>query len=134
MLVVAVVPPWPKPPEDPSITSGVSGFMLSINFSIGRVGGAGAGVLAAVLASGVFIGMPELGGMNLAGNFSDGNGSPAGMGATISGVTITMSSVLALVFCIDWKNLPKIGMSPRKGIFMKVSDSVLSSSPPMTKL
>ena len=70
--------------------------MLSINFSTGIVGGAGAGVLAAVLASGVFIGMPELGGRNLAGNFSVGNGSPAGMGATISGVTITINSVFDL--------------------------------------
>src|ERR1035437_1125464 len=103
--------------------------MLSTSFSTGMVGGAGFGVLAAVLASGVFMGMPELGGRNLAGSFRSGRGAPAGMGATISGVTITISSVFALLFCIDWKNLPRIGISPRKGIFEKVSDSVLSSRP-----
>jgi hypothetical protein len=88
-------------PTLPSVESLVSGFMLSINFSTDMTGGAGAGVLAAVLASGVFIGMPELAGRNFAGNFSAGKGSPAGMGATISGVTITINSVFALIFCID---------------------------------
>ena len=115
----------------PSITSGFSGFMLSTSFSTGMVVG-GAAVFG-VLASGLFIGMPVLGGRNLSGNFSSG-GVPAGMGATISGVTMTISSVLVLVLCIDWKNLPRIGMSPRNGIFWKVSVSLLSSSPPMTKL
>jgi hypothetical protein len=67
----------PKEPEAPSTTRGLSGFMLSINFSMGMVGGAGAGVLAAVLASGVFMGMPELGGRNLPGSFSEGTESAA---------------------------------------------------------
>ena len=98
------------------------------------MGGAGAGVLAAVLASGVFIGIFELGDRNFCGKFSVGKGTPAGMGATISGVTITISSVFALFLWIDWKNLPRTGMSPRKGILLKVSDSVLSSRPPMMKL
>ena len=35
---------------------------------------------------------------------------------------------------LNWKNLPRIGMSPRKGILSKVSVSRLSSKPPMTKL
>lgn len=91
----------PKPPVPPSITNGGSAFMLSINFSTGMVGGVGGGVLAAVLASGVFIGTPELGGRNFAGYFKSGAGVPAGMGATISGVTITSSSVFDLSFCID---------------------------------
>ena len=108
MLLLVVVDEAPAAPMLPSTASGVSGFMLSISFSTGMVGGAGFGVLAAVLASGVFMGTPELGGKNFAGNFSSGRGAPAGMGATISGVTITISSVLALVFCIDWKNLPRI--------------------------
>ena len=59
---------------------------------------------------------------------------PAGTGATISGVTITMSSVLFFVRCIDWKSLPKMGMSPRNGIFSNVSFSVLSRRPPIAKL
>ena len=76
MLVVVDEPP-PKPVDSPWTMSGVSGFMLSINLSTGMVGGAEAGVLAAVLASGVFMGMPEFGGRNFVGNFSAGKGSPA---------------------------------------------------------
>ena len=83
---------------------------------------------------GVVIGMPEFDGRNLSGYFSAGRGSPAGMGSTISGVTITMSSVLFLVTEIDWKNLPRIGTSPMNGIFGKFLVSRLSSSPPMAKL
>jgi hypothetical protein len=67
----------PKFPVSPWTMSGVSGFMLSINLSTGMVGGAEAGVLAAVLASGVFMGMPELGGRNFVGYFSAGKGSAA---------------------------------------------------------
>ena len=91
--------------------------MLSISCCTGMLGGAGAIVLPAVFASGVFIGIPVLGGRNFVGYFSSGKGAPAGMGATISGVTITISSVLVRVFCIDWKSLPRIGISPRNGIF-----------------
>ena len=76
MLVVVDDAP-PKVPVSPWTSSGVSGFMLSINFSTGMVGGAGAGVLAAVLASGLFMGMPEFGGRNFVGNFNAGKGSPA---------------------------------------------------------
>ncbi len=47
------------------------------------------------------------------------------MGATISGVTRTISSVLVLLFAMDWKSLPRIGMSPMNGIFSKVSVSVV---------
>jgi len=97
----------------PSPVSCVPGFMLSTSFSTGIVSGAGAGVLAAVLASGVFMGMPELGGKNLPGNFNSGNGAPAGMGATISGVTITINSVFALVFVLDWKNFPRTEISQK---------------------
>ena len=39
------------------------------------------------------------------------------MGFTITGVTITMSSVFVFVFEIDRKNLPRIGTSPINGIF-----------------
>ena len=92
-------PPKVAVPE--SITNGVSGFMLSISRSTGMLGGAGAIVLAGVYASGVFIGIEELGGRNFVGKFSSGNGAPAWIGETISGVTITMSSVLVRVFCID---------------------------------
>ena len=62
----------------PLSTSGVSGFMLSFNFSIVMVCGGGGRVLAAFLASGVFIGMPELGGRNFAGNLSCGSGFASG--------------------------------------------------------
>jgi hypothetical protein len=75
LVVVADEPP--KEDDSPWTTSCGSAFMLSINFSTGMVGGAGAGVLAAVLASGVFMGMPEFGGRNFVGNFSAGKGSPA---------------------------------------------------------
>src|ERR1017187_9590903 len=101
---------------------------------MGMVGVGAAGVLAAVLASGVFMGMPELVGRSFVGNFNSGTGAPAGMGDTISGVTMTINSVFVLFFCIDWKNLPRIGMSPRNGIFSKVSVSVLSSNPARMKL
>lgn len=42
----------PKPPVEPSITNGGSGFILSMSVSTGMDDGGGAGVLAAVLASG----------------------------------------------------------------------------------
>jgi hypothetical protein len=51
-VFVELVEGAPKPPVLLSITSGVSGFMLSINFSMGTACGGGAGVLADVLASG----------------------------------------------------------------------------------
>ena len=72
----------------------------------------------------------ELAGRNGVGKCSEGGAVPAGIGATISGVTITINSVLFFVRVIDWKNLPRIGMSPRNGIFSKLSVSVLSSRPP----
>ena len=52
MELVVLVEAAPNPPLLLSITSGLSGLMLSINFSIGRVWGGGAGVLADVLVSG----------------------------------------------------------------------------------
>ena len=108
----------PNAPEDvPSMTSAFSGFMLSMSFSTGMVAGGGVGVVPAGFASGVFMGMPELDGRKAAGYFGRGKGAPTGMGATISGVTITMSSVFVLFFEIDWKNLPRIGIFPRNGIF-----------------
>lgn len=99
------------------MTSGFSGCMLSMSFSTGMLAGGLAGVEPAGFVSGVFMGMPELDGRNSAGYLSRGKGAPTGMGATISGVTITMSSVFVLFFEIDWKNLPRIGMFPRNGIF-----------------
>ena len=74
---VATLEVPPKLPLAPDTTSGVSGFILSISLSTGMVSGAGAGVLAAVLPSGLFMGMPVLGGRNLVGNFSSGKGAPA---------------------------------------------------------
>ena len=84
-----------------SITSGGSGFSVSISCSTGMLAGAGAIVFAAVFASGVFIGMLLFGGRNFVGYFSCGNAEPAGIGTTISGVTITINSVLVRVFCMD---------------------------------
>lgn len=52
MVFVVLVEEAPKPPLLLSITSGLSGLMLSINLSIGTVCGGAAGVLADVLASG----------------------------------------------------------------------------------
>jgi hypothetical protein len=52
LVFVVLAEGAPKPPVLLSITSGISGFMLSISFSIGTVCGGGAGVLADVLASG----------------------------------------------------------------------------------
>ena len=60
-----------------------------------------AGVLAAVLASGVFIGILEFGGRNLDGYFRAGVAAPAASGATISGVTSTISSVLVRFVAFD---------------------------------
>jgi hypothetical protein len=68
---------------------------------MGIVAGAGGSELADVLASGVFIGMPELGGRNFTGYFKSGVGEPASMGATISGVTTTINSVLVLFLDSD---------------------------------
>lgn len=67
MLTVVSADAAPKPSFALSITNGVSGFILSINFSTGNVAGGGTGVLSAVLASGLFMGMPELAGKNLSG-------------------------------------------------------------------
>ena len=101
-----------------SMFKGCSGCMLSISFSTGIVG---ADVLAAVAgSSGVVIGIPELEGRNFSGYLITGSGAAAGMGFTSSGVTITISSVLLLVLEMDWKNLPRMGTSPMKGIFERV--------------
>ena len=62
--------PAPKPPPEPSITNGGPGFMLSSSFSTGIAAGEGAGVFSGVLASGVFIAIPVLGGKNLPGYFN----------------------------------------------------------------
>src|SRR6185437_13057427 len=63
-----VPPPCRPPPIDCVLTpeSGVSGFMLSMSFSIGIVAGAAGSVLAAVLASGVLT-VLEAGVMNCSG-------------------------------------------------------------------
>ena len=47
---------------------------------------------------------------------------------------MTINSVLVLFFDFEWKNFPKIGTSPMKGILLKVSVSRLSSRPPIAKL
>src|SRR5277367_4982978 len=101
------VPDMPNPPVAPSITSAFSGFMLSTSVSTGTLVGVGGGVFSDVLASGVFIGMLELGGRKATGYFSSGRAWPAGIGATISGVTITINSVSFLLRVIDWKSLPR---------------------------
>jgi len=54
-------------------------------------------VLAGVLASGVFMAMPEFVGRKGCGYFNSGSAEPGSIGATISGVTITISSVSVLV-------------------------------------
>src|ERR1035441_5741211 len=92
-----LIPPDAEPnPAEPSINRGASGFILLISVSMGMVAGGGACVLAAVLASGVFMVMAELGGRNFTGYFNSGRGAPASIGATISGVTVTSSSVFVL--------------------------------------
>ena len=111
--------PAPNPPDSPWMTKGASGFMLSISFSTGMVGGGVGRVLAGVLPSGVCIAMPVFEGRNGSGYFNSGSADPAPIGVTICGVTMTISSVLLLVRCMDLKKLPRIGMSPRKGIFEK---------------
>ncbi len=78
-----------------SMTNGCSGCMLWINCSTGIVAGCGVPDCA---VSGLLIGIPELEVKNLSGNLSEGTGAPTGMGSTNSGVTMTISSVLALVF------------------------------------
>jgi len=106
---------------------------LSISFSTGMVGGARAGVFPAVLESGL--------------SWDAGVGRQGtSPGASVSAKTLRPEWShdlwrhnhdqlgVRLVRCIDWKNFPRIGMSPRKGIFWKASCSVLSSRPPMTKL
>src|SRR6202041_2791723 len=103
--------PEPNEPDSPWITRGASGFMLSISFSTGMVAGGTGGVLAGVLASGVCIAMPVLGGRNGSGYFNSGSADPAPIGETICGVTMTIRSVLLLVRCMDLKKLPRIGMS-----------------------
>lgn len=81
--------------------SGCSGCMLWISFSTGIDGGL-SGISAPVTSlPGVVIGMLEFVGRNLSGYLGPGTVWPAGTGATISGVTITISSVLLRVFEID---------------------------------
>jgi hypothetical protein len=46
------------------MTSGFSGFMLSISVSTGTAGAGGGNVLSAVFSSGWCMGIFELGGMN----------------------------------------------------------------------
>jgi len=75
--------------------------MLSTIFSTGIDAGAAPGVLAAVLTSGVFIGILEFCGKNLAGYFRAGTAALAAIGATISGVTSTISSVLVRFVAFD---------------------------------
>ncbi len=89
--------------------------MLSISCSTGIV--SGANFWSAEPSSGVCMGVLEFGGKNPCGYFGKAISVPAATGETISGVTITMSSELFLVRDIVWKNFPRIGMSPRKGIF-----------------
>jgi len=84
----------PKEPDDePSIMSGVSGSMLCRYCSTGMAAGGWTGVAPADFVSGVFIGIPEFEGRNFSGNFGRGTGPPVGIGATISGVTMTISSL-----------------------------------------
>ena len=113
------LPPEPNEPDAPSMTKGASGLILSISFSTGMVGGGVGKVFAGVLPSGVCIAIPELEGRKAVGYFNSGSADPAPIGVTICGVTMTISSVLLLVCCMDLKKLPRIGMSPRKGIFEK---------------
>ena len=81
-----------------SITSCCSGCMLWISFSTGIVaGGVAEGVAAVPSAPGVVIGIPELDGRNFYMYLISGRGAPAGIGFTISGVTITINSVFAFV-------------------------------------
>jgi hypothetical protein len=76
--------------------------MLSISLSTGRDAGASVeGLATAVFACGAVPGGPEVGARNGSGKFISGNGAPAGIGFTISGVTITISSVFVLLVAID---------------------------------
>ena len=67
--VVVVEEAVPKPPRAPSMTSGVSGFMLSISFSTGMTARAVgiAADAAAVLVTGVCIAPAVLVGRNFSG-------------------------------------------------------------------
>jgi hypothetical protein len=47
------------------------------------------------------MGMPDAEGKNVSGYFNSGKGAPAGSGFTISGVTITISSVFVRVVSIE---------------------------------
>ena len=71
------VPPEPNVPDEPSITRGASGLMLSISFSTGMVGGGVGKVFAGVLPSGVCIAIPELEGRKGVGYFNSGSADPA---------------------------------------------------------
>ena len=70
-----------------------------------------------------------LDGRNEIGYFSSGNGFPAGMGRTTSGVMMTSNSLLPLIRVVDWNSLPNSGMSPIPGILFRFFVVVLSSSP-----
>src|SRR5581483_64101 len=90
------------PPTDERTTSGFSGCMLfkSVSTGMACVGGV-TGTGPVVCWPGVCMGVPVLGGKNGRGYFGCGTGCPAGMGRTISGVTITMSSVFDLLVLFD---------------------------------
>jgi len=81
------------------------GSMLSISFLDGKDGGAGAGVLAAVFASGLFIGMPELGGRNFPGYFGSGRVARLRWASRSPASQSRSAQVLTLVFCIDLEKL-----------------------------
>jgi hypothetical protein len=93
--------------------------MLCINCSTGIVVGAAdadEGATAGVPLAVDVVAVEATGGKNPSGYLISGSGAPTGIGFIISGVTITISSVFERVLLIDWKNLPKTGISPIKGI------------------
>ena len=91
--------------------------MLSMSVSTGMAAAPEAAAWRPAADSGVCMGWSELGGRNWSGNLGVGRGAPAGMGSTISGVTITMSSVFCFSREMDWKNLPRMGMELMNGTF-----------------
>ena len=72
--------------------------------------------------------------MNGSFQLSSGTGCPALIGHTSSGVTITNSSELAVCHCLLWNSLPSRGMLDSPGILARVSVTVLSIRPEITKL
>ena len=70
--------------------------MLSINSSTGMVVGCGVAVVSAVLGVWIVHGNGRIRRQEGRGNLGSGRGAPAGIGFTISGVTMTISSVLVL--------------------------------------